>query len=466
MNIVLAGKRNLCDVIKAGLTTGAVALSLCLGSSFTFAASANPIQVQSNNQNNNVRKPKVMALKKSRMPLAATPDELIIMPKQDLDEDDLAQSLEDIGGTVEKKDPLGKFMLVKVDPKKINAEYARARKDPNFVMVERNCISSVRQQPFIPFPIPIAPNDPGFPMQSYLEQLDVPIAWSLGGNGQGIVCASIDTGNDFYNPDLQGRFVSMGLNTVTNQPNGYDFFGPYSGQGESHGTFTMTCYGASTNNDFGFAAPAFLAQIYPINVSYNSQNATTFAIASGIAAAAIQHCKVANLSFGTESYTQYYTPGPFGMIQYMIIYYGASGGMLFESAGNGDEEGVGLNIWNGQKIPGSVVISALNPDLTPAPFTNYGPAISFAAPGVSIINTGFGGQTFTLSGTSFATPLVAGVFSQIWSVNPNLTAQQVLQIMEQTSSIPSGGQPAYYGYGIPDAGAGVLLTLTSLLQPN
>ncbi len=428
----------------------AAALSLLLTTSLSLTANADN-QVSNQAKPGSVNNPKVIGLVKSPHTPAATPDELIILPKQDLEKEDLDESLAKIGGKVERMDPLGKFMLVKVDPKKIDEELKEAKKDPNFAIVERNGISKTQVS------FTTTPNDPGFSQQADLQQLDIPNAWALGAAGQGIKVASLDTGCDFFNPDLYGRFVSMGFNVVTQTPNGYDYFGPYS-DGISHGTFTMTTYGGSTNNNFGFAAPAFQAGIYPVNISPDSDSSTDFYIQSAIAVATIQACKVANLSFGISNPNySLYAANQHAGIKYMILYYGASGGMLFIAAGND-----GNLIPNGVDTPGSVVVSALNPDLTPAAFTDYGPATVFATPGVMISQTAFGGQAFTESGTSISSPLAAGVFSQIWSANPGLSAQQVLQIMEQTASVPTGAPQQYYGFGIPDAAAGVSLAQHSL----
>ncbi|HZC31098.1 MAG TPA: S8 family serine peptidase, partial [Gaiellaceae bacterium] len=65
-----------------------------------------------------------------------------------------------------------------------------------------------------------------------------------------------------------------------------------------------------------------------------------------------------------------------------------------------------------------------------AAFSNRGPWISVAAPGVRL----FAGSLGYASGTSFAAPLAAGAAALVWGVNPALTARQVVRIIESTAS--------------------------------
>ncbi|CAM6000415.1 unnamed protein product [Sphagnum balticum] len=425
--------KNLSNISKRGAAALA-AISLMLSSSLSLTAKADNLQPS-----------KVIGLSRPAAGPRYTADELIVMPKSSVDKEDLDASLEKMGGTVGQKDLMGKFFIVKVDPKRIDEILKEAQKDKNFAMVSRNGIYKAQQ-------FTTTPNDPGFPQQFYLAQLNIPNAWALGAAGQGITIGSLDTGVDYYNPDLLGRMKSIGYNAVFNKPNGYDFFGPYQTEGGfSHGTFTMTCAGASTNNGFGFASPAFQSQIQPVCIAI-VDSTTDMQMALGIEFLLQTGVKLANLSFNSSDPNYNFSVlGSSPILKYALSVYAGYGGIIFNSAGNDG------NLINGVTFPGFVPVAALNADNTPASFTDYGAQIQFAAPGVGITNTGFGGTTYTLSGTSFASPLTAGVAAQVWGTNPALTATQVQQIMQSTASVPSGGDPRFYGYGIPNAAAAVSL---------
>jgi subtilisin family serine protease len=114
-------------------------------------------------------------------------------------------------------------------------------------------------------------------------------------------------------------------------------------------------------------------------------------------------------------------------------------------------------------IPGLVVVSSVGATLQPSSFTVFGPATQFAAPGENIDNTAYGGIAYTASGTSFSSPLAAGVAGQVASVRPYLPMSQVVQIMGATAQKPPGYTAAqiFYGYGVPNAAAAVRLAQTS-----
>jgi subtilisin family serine protease len=89
-----------------------------------------------------------------------------------------------------------------------------------------------------------------------------------------------------------------------------------------------------------------------------------------------------------------------------------------------------------------------------AAFSNTGSWISLAAPGErvygAVLHHGYGYG----SGTSFATPQVAGAAALVWAARPSLTAEQVAQILEQTATDHGAWTPEL-GWGVIDVGAAV-----------
>jgi thermitase len=83
-----------------------------------------------------------------------------------------------------------------------------------------------------------------------------------------------------------------------------------------------------------------------------------------------------------------------------------------------------------------------------APFSNFGDWIRLAAPGTNILTTSDGGGYAYWNGTSFAAPIAAGVAALVLAANPNLTNDQILNILEQSADdIGPPGFDSSFGWG-------------------
>ena len=147
----------------------------------------------------------------------------------------------------------------------------------------------------------------------------------------------------------------------------------------------------------------------------------------------------------------------------------ASRGMLvFTSAGN-----EGNDPWKYIIAPsdGDMVIGvgAVSKDSIPAPFTSYGPASDGdIKPNVSTVgwNTVLersSGAVGYNSGTSFSSPVMAGLGACLWQANPQATAAQVKSAIEQSADL-FASPDSLLGYGIPDFKLADQILKTSLVQ--
>jgi thermitase len=110
-----------------------------------------------------------------------------------------------------------------------------------------------------------------------------------------------------------------------------------------------------------------------------------------------------------------------------------------------------------------VAVAATDESDQLASFSSYGTWIDLTAPGTSVLTTTRGGGYGYWQGTSFSSPLVAGVAALMWSVNPNLTAATLVNLLQLNSDdLGSAGFDTTYGYGRLNAYKAVLAAQNSV----
>jgi subtilisin family serine protease len=122
-----------------------------------------------------------------------------------------------------------------------------------------------------------------------------------------------------------------------------------------------------------------------------------------------------------------------------------SHGVLFiAAAGNGDASGNGVNTDQIPFYPAAysqdniVSVAAVSDQNLLAPWSNFGfLTVDVSALGVHVLSTRNGNSYATLSGTSMATPLVAGVAALVWTLRPELDFSQIRQLLFQSGSVSS-----------------------------
>jgi subtilisin family serine protease len=303
----------------------------------------------------------------------------------------------------------------------------------------------------VPAPTPAAsappapgPNDPRFGEMWHAETMRYTTCWTKS-QGEGVTVAVIDTGIDASHPDLAGQIA----------PGGYDFVGkdedPRDGNG--HGTHVAGIIAAAVNNGAGIAGIAPKAKIMPLRVLDDSGRGSSFAILKAMSHAVKKGAKVINLSLGSP-------PGGLLSRAYMRVFGDSllrKGVLLVAAAGN--EAGpVGMPA----QVSSFMAVSATNSLDRLASFSNFGKTVSVAAPGVDILSTmptypctlstNHPDRITTtysqLSGTSMATPVVAGAAALVWAQHPTWKPQQVREALEKTAlDLGQAGRDTQYGFG-------------------
>jgi len=138
--------------------------------------------------------------------------------------------------------------------------------------------------------------------------------------------------------------------------------------------------------------------------------------------------------------------------------------MLFMSAGN---DGTYNTINPYPDYTSFIVVGATDQSDVKTSFSEYGPFVDIAAPGVSIRTTYLNGTYIYYSGTSFSSPMAAGLGALVYSVDPNFTPAEVEDIIFSSAvDLGAAGDDDLYGHGRIDAGAAVLAAIDYALTPN
>ena len=278
------------------------------------------------------------------------------------------------------------------------------------------------------------PNDPYYAGAWHLPKVSAPLAWDTTTGDPQIIIAILDTGVDASHPDLGAKLVP-GWNFYNNNADTADVHG--------HGTKVAGTAAAFSNNGAGVASLSWGSRIMPIRISDATSYATYSAMANGLTWAADRGARVANLSYrASESST----------VTSAARYFQNKGGVVCSSAGNQS-----TFISHGDN-PYVLTVSSSGPTDAVSSFSNTGNLIDVAAPGESIRTTFNGGGYGTASGTSFSSPIVAGVAALVMAVNPGLTPIEVQELIRASADdLGAPGWDVGYGAGRVNAAQAVNL---------
>ncbi len=312
------------------------------------------------------------------------------------------------------------------------------------------------------------PNDPNFADQKwYMDLIGAPAAWDRQTGDGGIIVAVIDTGADLRHEDIAprlwtntGEVPNDGLdndrNGCVDDLNGCNFLTLTTGRAATcgyalepphnqiaddagHGTEVTGVLGAAGNNGRGITGAAWNARLMIVKAMDCSQSGTGFDVAKAIDYAVANGARIINLSLGG--------PNPSNVLIDAIDRASRSGVLLFAAGGNFETGAVDFPA----RMPNVVAVGASGGQAAPdarAAFSNWGPEIDVVAPGEGVITTMSGGGYRGASGTSFSTPLVAGVATLLLSQNATLTLDDVLKILRSSSKdLFDGETPNWDGAG-------------------
>lgn len=308
----------------------------------------------------------------------------------------------------------------------------------------------------------VIPNDPWYEPQQrpYLELMRLPEAWQYT-LGIATPIAFVDTGADLDHPDLINKIwlntAEVPANGVDDDGNGYvddthgwNFVGNNATPQDdsNHGSHVSGSAAAQTDNALGIAGVSWSATIMPVKALGANATGTFSNTAAAIIYAADNGARIINLSLGSD-----YS----ATIEAAVNYARSKGCLLIASTGN---DGLGT-IEYPAALPGVLAVGSSSLGDQRSTFSNYGAAIDVVAPGEDIFSTNRFGSYSIMDGTSMATAHVSGLAALIWAARPELSADEVADLITTTAhDIAVPGWDVYTGSGRIDAYAAVQRAVT------
>lgn len=312
-----------------------------------------------------------------------------------------------------------------------------------------------------------------------VERVGAPAVWGLGIDGQGTVVASIDTGVDWEHPALKEKY--RGYDPVTGDvDHTYSFYDPVNGEEEpydddSHGTHvTGTMVGSEEDgsNKVGVAPGAEWISVQAFTPS-GAYDTDLLAAAEWILAPGGDATKapdVVNNSWGGgPGLDEWYRDAVTAWRAAEIFPAFAAGNTTLTNPGGPGSVAVPAN------YPESFATGSTNSSDNKSSFSLEGPSPydeikpDIAAPGEGIRSSVPGGGYGGKSGTSMASPAVAGVVALLKSANAGLDVDTTEEILMEMADSEAGTDSSFpespnngYGHGIVDAYAGVSSVVSGL----
>ena len=276
--------------------------------------------------------------------------------------------------------------------------------------------------------------------------VDGPEGWDLAGlsafpSSGGVEVGIVDTGIDPNHPDLAGKLAdcagaSQGLlgligGGTVSESNGCT-------DDNDHGTHVSGTISGNANNGIGVAGVAFNAPL--------SHCKALFGVLGTGSTAGVANCITYLRSKGARVISMSLGGGSSSTLQQAVAdaYQNGNGALLVAAAGNDGNSAVNYPAGYAEVIS----VAATDRNDNRASFSNANSDVELAAAGVDVLSTVRGGGYDAFSGTSMATPHVAGVAALVFGKNPTWNAGQVrTKLQNSVDDLGAPGRDTSFGFG-------------------
>ncbi|HMS23379.1 MAG TPA: S8 family serine peptidase [Candidatus Saccharibacteria bacterium] len=296
--------------------------------------------------------------------------------------------------------------------------------------------------------------------QWYTTAIRADDIWSETIGSVSTTVAVIDTGFALEHEDLIGRWADGGYDFYNNDSDPSAGTTSVNGSSVSHGTMVAGLVGATGDNGVGVASVNWRTKLLPLQALSDNGSGWTDDVAAAVNYAVIQGADVINLSLGSS--------GSDPILKEAIDNAVDAGVTVVAAAGNCGANNFAYQGCSHQGevlYPGAhsnvIAVGATDSSNNRADFSSYGASVDVVAPGYGAIRSTMwtnsnrtSGYNSVLAGTSFASPIVAGVAALKVGQEPSITPDEVRsQLISSANKVNAMGNKFfsnYYGYGLID----------------
>lgn len=313
-----------------------------------------------------------------------------------------------------------------------------------------------------------------------IEMLNGVCMHDQGYNGAGMLIAVLDAG--FANVNTHTAFDSLRNNNQILGTKDFTFIAPidlYSGSTSGHGTAVLGTMGGNKPGQLVGTAPK--ANYWLIRSEYapNEYVIEEYNWAAAVEFADSVGADIINSSLGyntfdnpMQDHTLAQLDGKTSIASKAATMCARKGMIVVNSAGNTGGSG-----WPKITFPGDadsiITVGAIDASLSLANFSSIGPSTDgrvkpdVVAKGVASVVSNANGNITTSNGTSFSSPITAGMVACLWQANPSKKNMEIIQAIKESSSLYATPNNQF-GYGIPDycAAKNMLLGITTSTSAN